>query len=285
VGFISYQLYLSKIIFDKDSSLSMLRGKLSDVCSLLDSEKNKTAELTTKNNELIKKITELQENLATLQSMLAEESSLKQAKDMENASLQDKIVDLTQQLKNVLAALAEGQKTAEEQKQAIEQIKKENLKLSDLSRMNAYRSEFFDRMQVILKGREGFKVVGDRFALQAELFFDSASDVLSESGKDQVDKLASVLRDIGKKIPPNIKWIVRIDGHTDNRPILGGKFASNWELSCARAIAVVKHLINSGIDPKNLVAAGFGEHQPIDPSKTEAAFAQNRRIEFKLDER
>jgi chemotaxis protein MotB len=127
--------------------------------------------------------------------------------------------------------------------------------------------------------------VGDRFVFQSELFFDSASDELSPEGAKQVAELASVIKEIGAKIPPHIRWILRVDGHTDNRPITGGRFPSNWELSVARAISVVKYLIKHGIEAHHLVAAGFGEHQPLTAGKTADDLAKNRRIEFKLDER
>jgi chemotaxis protein MotB len=184
-----------------------------------------------------------------------------------------------------MAALAAEHKTTEEQRKALEQIKKENIKLNELSKMSSYRSEFFDKLQSILEGRDGIKVVGDRFIFQAELFFESASDELSDSGKKQVSELAAVIKEIGEKIPKQIKWILRVDGHTDSRSITSGKFASNWELSAARAISVVKYLMEKGVDPRHLVAAGFGENQPISFGNSEQDFAKNRRIEFKLDER
>ena len=117
------------------------------------------------------------------------------------------------------------------------------------------------------------------------MFFDSASADLNEQGSNQIAALARIIKEIGDKIPKNIRWILRVDGHTDSRKITGGKFNSNWELSSARAISVVKKLIELGIDPSHLVAAGFGEFQPIDNSDTPEAYAKNRRIEFKLDER
>ena len=128
--------------------------------------------------------------------------------------------------------------------------------------------------------------MGDRFIFQSELFFDTGSDVFNSEGKEQVSELAKVILDIGEKIPSNIRWILRVDGHTDSRKISGnGRFSSNWELSAARAISVVKHLVKEGVSPNHLVAAGFGEFQPIAKGNTEEDLARNRRIEFKLDER
>ncbi|MDR1365428.1 MAG: peptidoglycan-binding protein, partial [Holosporales bacterium] len=286
VGFISSQIYLSKIIYDKDSSLSDLRTRLNDVCSLLKSEQCKTADLTQKNTSLMKQIEDLQESVETLRNMLSLEKTAHNEKRKESLTLQEQIEALSKQLKDVMAALAAEQKSAAEQETALKHIKSENIKLSEASRMSLYRSEFFDKLQEVIHGRDGIKVVGDRFVFQAELFFESASDELSENGMEQVSGLADIIKEIGAKIPDSIKWLLRVDGHTDSRPIAGGgKFASNWELSSARAIAVVKFLIKRGINPKRLVAAGFGEHQPIAPGKTDEDYAKNRRIEFKLDER
>lgn len=278
VGFIASQVYLSSVIFDKNSSLLDTKGQLSDVRHLLDLEKGKNA-------ELVKRIAELQSTVGNLQSLFDKESSLRQEEHTEKLSLEQKIEKLNAQLKDVMAALAVEHKTSEEQKQALEYIKKENLKLSELTKLSAYKSEFFDKLSRIVQGKSGIKISGDRFIFQSELFFDSASDELSEEGQAQVANLAEVVKEIGRKIPGNINWILRVDGHTDKRPIRSAKFTSNWELSAFRAISVVRCLIKNGVPAKHLVAAGFGENQPIAQGKTEEALAKNRRIEFKLDER
>ncbi|MDR1289517.1 MAG: peptidoglycan-binding protein [Holosporales bacterium] len=285
VGFISSQIYLSGIIFDKDSSLASMRSKLIEACSLLSSEQSKSEKLITENSELLKKIEELNDSINTVKGMLDDEDVLlKKTKD-EKATLSEKIDKLTKQLNDVLAALAAERKSSEEQKNAIETIKKENIKLSELSKMSLYRSEFFDKLQDIVRDRKGIRIAGDRFIFQSELFFDSASDELSEEGRKQVSEIAAITKEIGDKIPGKIRWILRVDGHTDKRPISGGKFASNWELSSARAISVVKYLIECGVKAEHLVAAGFGENQPISRGSSMEDFAKNRRIEFKLDER
>ncbi len=283
VGFLASQIYLSKIILDKKSSVDNLQYKLSEVCSLFDSEKNKNKELNDINNDLKKQIIELNNVIAKLNSMFNEETKMA---NKEKSSLKDKIDKLNAQLKEVLAALADEHRASEENLKALAAIKDENIKLSELAKLNAYRSEFFEKLESIVKDKKGIKIVGDRFIFQSELFFDTGSDVLSEEGQDQVSALAKVIIDIGEKIPSNIRWILRVDGHTDSRKISGnGRFASNWELSAARAISVVKHLIENGVNPKHLVAAGFGEFQPITTGNTEEDLARNRRIEFKLDER
>jgi len=127
--------------------------------------------------------------------------------------------------------------------------------------------------------------VGDRFVFQSEVLFDTGSAAIRPEGKVELDKLAAAIAELEKQIPPEIAWVLRIDGHTDVRPISSPQFPSNWELSSARAISVVQYLISKGISPQRLVAAGFGEFQPLDSGTTEEAYRRNRRIELKLTER
>ena len=156
-------------------------------------------------------------------------------------------------------------------------------RVQELSR---YRSDFFGKLRDILGNRPDIRVVGDRFVFQSEVFFASGAAVLRPEGRAELDKLAAALLDLEKQIPPEINWVLRVDGHTDARPVsAASQFKSNWELSAARAISVVQYLIGKGVSPQRLVAAGFGEFQPIDPGTSEEAFAHNRRIELKLTER
>ena len=130
------------------------------------------------------------------------------------------------------------------------------------------------------------RVVGDRFVLQSELFFDTGKADLKPEARAELDKVAGALVELEKQIPADIAWVLRVDGHTDVRPIsAAAQFKSNWDLSAARAIAVVQYLVGKGVSPQRLVAAGFGEFQPIDTGTTEDAYRRNRRIEFKLTER
>ena len=129
------------------------------------------------------------------------------------------------------------------------------------------------------------RIVGDRFVFQSEVLFATGSDELGPEGQDQLERLSRTLIEISKKIPSNINWILQVDGHTDNVPIHTARFASNWELSTARAISVVKFLIEQGIPPERLAATGFGEYQPIDPRNDEIGRRRNRRIELKLTQR
>ncbi|MCG8511006.1 MAG: OmpA family protein, partial [Rhodospirillales bacterium] len=155
-------------------------------------------------------------------------------------------------------------------------------KVQELSR---YRSEFFGRLRQVLGEQAGVRIVGDRFVFQSEVLFESASAELEEPGKAQLTQLGRTLSELAGKIPDDIDWVLRVDGHTDKIPIRTSKFPSNWELSTARAISVVKFLIEQGIPADNLAATGFGEFQPIDPRDDEIAYRRNRRIEFKLTQR
>jgi chemotaxis protein MotB len=151
--------------------------------------------------------------------------------------------------------------------------------------LSRYRSEFFGRLRTILGDRPDIRVVGDRFVFQSEVFFDSGSAALLPEGRNELNQLATALGDLEKKIPAEIPWVLRVDGHTDVRPINSPQFKSNWDLSAARAISVVQYLISRGVSPQRLVAAGFGEFQPLDTGTTEEAYKRNRRIELKLTEK
>ena len=155
-------------------------------------------------------------------------------------------------------------------------------KVEELQR---YRSEFFGKLRKVLGDRQGIRIEGDRFVFQSELLFDSASADLGVSGEQQVRQLAKTLIDLSKQIPKEVNWVLRVDGHTDKRPIKSGRFPSNWELSTARAISVIRTLIDAGVPADRLAAAGFGEFLPLDNSDSEAALAKNRRIEIRFDQR
>jgi chemotaxis protein MotB len=150
--------------------------------------------------------------------------------------------------------------------------------------LQQYRSEFFGKLRQVLANRPGISVVGDRFVFQSEVLFPVGSAVLTDAGNAQINELADTIKQIAPEIPANIHWIMRVDGHTDRQPIKGGPFASNWELSSARAITVVKLLIADGVAPEHLAAAGFADYQPLDAADTPDAYAKNRRIELRLTE-
>lgn len=191
---------------------------------------------------------------------------------------------LRDQLSAVAAVLDVGPLGADEDMSRFGQ--RLNLALTRRAQELAYyRSDFFGRLRKVLGDNPAIEIVGDRFVLQSELLFATASAALGSTGRAKVAQVANILQSIAARIPPDIDWIVRIDGHTDSRPINTPAFPSNWTLSAARAIAIVDHLIANGISPRRLAAAGFGEFHPLDTARTEAAFARNRRIEIKLTAR
>jgi chemotaxis protein MotB len=154
-------------------------------------------------------------------------------------------------------------------------------RVQDLSR---YRSDFFGRLRTILEGRADVRVVGDRFVFQSEVLFAAGAAAISPEGQAELAKLAEAVKQLESEIPADVNWVLRIDGHTDKRPINTVQFPSNWELSSARAISVAKYLITQGVSAQHLVPAGFGEFSPIDGGESDEAYARNRRIEFKLTE-
>ena len=194
-------------------------------------------------------------------------------------------------LRSQLGAIEEALKTAEArtttQKVEIEDLgRRLNLALaSQVQELQRYRSEFFGRLREILGDRPDIRVVGDRFVFQSEVLFAVGSDEINPAGREQLAKLARTLKEISAKVPSELNWVLRVDGHTDRRPIVSARFPSNWELSSARAIAVVKILMAEGVPANRLVAAGFGEFQPLEPGEGEESFGKNRRIELKLTER
>ena len=226
--------------------------KATAAMNALDAQKQVTARALAQVDILNQQIAALRKQLAAIQDAL----DASQTSDRES---QAKIADLGQRLNVALAQ-----------------------KVQELSR---YRSDFFGRLRQILGSRPDIRVVGDRFVFESSVLFESGKADLSPAGHQSLDSLAGAVLDLEREIPPDIPWILRIDGHTDAKAISGGQFKSNWELSSARAIAVVQYLISKGVDPRFLAAAGFGEFQPIDNGTDDEALARNRRIELKLTER
>jgi chemotaxis protein MotB len=202
---------------------------------------------------------------------------------------ENKIQELTQKLNQALLEKIEELNHFNDQINALKEknvsLSKENETHKSLTRIGQYRSEFFGKLQKVLGNRNDIRIVGDRFVFQSEVLFEKASAELGAEGQKGLDLLVSALKEISQSIPKEIPWILRVDGHTDQLPIRSTQYPSNWELSSARAIAVVKYLIDKGISETNLVAAGFGQYQPLADGKDEKDLAKNRRIEFKLDQR
>ena len=164
--------------------------------------------------------------------------------------------------------------------QRLEVALRENVQ--ELSR---YRSEFFGRLLEVLGDRPDIRIAGDRFVFQSEVLFASGTAELDPTGQATLKNMATTLRDVTKRIPSEVNWILRVDGHTDPVPISTSRYGSNWELASARAISVVKFLVGQGVPPERLAAAGFAEYQPLDPRDDEIAYRRNRRIEFRLTQR
>ncbi len=237
--------------------------------------------------ELENKVMELDGALGEKDKALAEERHLSEEARAQAALLNQQLSVLRQEMARLNDALDASEKLAEEQKIQIANLgQRLNQALaSKVTELARYRSDFFGRLRSVLSKHGGIQVQGDRFVFQSEVLFAQGSAELGDEGKQQLHTLAKTLLDISREIPNDIDWVLRIDGHTDRIPISTKKFQSNWELSSARAISVVRHLIAAGVPANRLVAAGFGEFQPIDSSSTTEAYRRNRRIEFKLTQR
>jgi chemotaxis protein MotB len=203
------------------------------------------------------------------------------------ALLNQQMAEFRAQITQLNAALEASEAKDKEQKTTISDLgKRLNAALaSKVQELSRYRSEFFGRLRIVLGNRSDIRVVGDRFVFQSEVLFASGSAELGKEGREKMASLASTLKDIAPKIPSEINWVLRVDGHTDDLPIATARFPSNWELSTARAISVVKFLVSQGIPPNRLAAAGFGEFQPLEGQEGDTARKRNRRIEMKLDQR
>lgn len=224
----------------------------------------------------------LNEQVSSLSARLGSLQALLDAAGDEQQQAELRVADLGQQLNAALLRVAEER----EQRLALEEEARRRAEdeARDLAR---YRSEFFGRLSQILSGREGVQVVGDRFVFQSEVLFAPGEATLSAAGRDQVAGVVRMLADIADQIPAEIDWIIRVDGHTDSTPLSGsGRYRDNWELSQARALAVVRYMIGALDFPTHRVAAtGFSDTRPVAQGSSPEALAQNRRIELKLTER
>ena len=265
--------------------------KLADAYKTIEADKQKIevllgdiAALQSLRDDLMKK---LDQGQAESQQKLSDAQKLTDDQQREIEIMNRQLTALRQQLARLAVALDASEANAQQQQvQIVDLGKKLNIALAGkVEELARYRSEFFGKLREVLGDRPDVRIVGDRFVFQSEVLFDSGSAELGDPGREQLAKFAATLLEITSKIPTEINWVLRVDGHTDKRPISNPQFASNWELSTARAIAVVKFMQSQGVPPERLVAAGYGEYQPLDASDSEDAYARNRRIELKLDQR
>ena len=249
--------------------------------------RNDVESLKALREELEEKVTQLLSKVSNKDEQLITEKKLSQTARAQIALLNKQVTALRKQILQIANILEASEKIAKQRRVKIANLgKRLNAALaSKVQELARYRSEFFGRLRDVLGSQPGIRIVGDRFVFQSEVLFSKGSDQLENEGQKQIQQLAGTLKAITVKIPKNIDWILRVDGHTDQIPIRTTRFPSNWELSTARAISVVKFLVQRGISPTNLAATGFGEFQPIDPRDTEDAYIRNRRIELKLTQR
>lgn len=228
-----------------------------------------------------------QARISALSGELEEEKKISSEAQAQVELLNQQIAAMRRQIAALQDALSASEERDRESKSRIADLgQRLNVALARrVQELSRYRSDFFGQLRQLIGDREDIRIVGDRFVFQAEVFFESGSAEIGENGKEQLDKLADAINQLEKQIPDDINWVLRIDGHTDSRPISTPQFASNWELSSARAISVVKYLIDQGVPAKRLVAAGFGQYAPIAEGETEEQMRRNRRIELKLTER
>jgi chemotaxis protein MotB len=275
---------LAGSLADRDDQISVLRDRSRALVERL-ADKTKTTVLA---QETIDKqdirIQALSVVLESQKAAIAREKQLSAGTRAEVALLSDQITKLQGQLKMISDALALTETQGREKDEKITELgKRLNIALArKVNELEKYRSEFFGRLQKILGDNPAVQIQGDRFVLQAGLLFESGSAVLGPQGRSHLTTLADTLLTIARKIPNEINWILRIDGHTDRVPINNAQFASNWELSAARAVSVVRFLSQSGISEKRMAAAGFSKYHPIDTADTPGAYQKNRRIEIKL---
>ncbi|CRK76003.1 peptidoglycan -binding protein [Nereida ignava] len=229
-----------------------------------------------------RKITLLNQQIGELRSQLSSLQGILDAAAEADAQADIQIQTLGQNLNAALARAA----TEERKRRRLEEAERKRLEAEAVD-LAKYRSDFFAQLRDLLDGQDGVRIEGDRFVFSSEVLFAQGQADLSADGEAEIAKVARILRDIAGDIPDGIDWVIRVDGHTDDIPLSGlGEFRNNWELSQARALSVVLYMVNFlGLPPDRLAANGFGQYQPVNPADTDAARAQNRRIELKLTEK
>jgi chemotaxis protein MotB len=303
------QFLLSREITGRDTVLQRLNAQIAELTELLALEKATKGGLTDNILTVQATLSSVESERDRLRALLSAESdntasaggritALVAQKDAEKEIsgralaqvelLNQQIAALRRQIGALESALDVSEDRDRDSQTTIADLgRRLNVALAQrVQELNRYRSDFFGRLREILGDRSDIRVVGDRFVFQSEVFFGTGSDELNLEDVSEIDTLASAILELNEEIPQDIPWVLRVDGHTDKRPISNsGRFRSNWDLSAARAISVVRYLVDRGVPANRLLAAGFGEFQPIEEGDGEEIFARNRRIELKLTER
>ncbi|WP_419729786.1 peptidoglycan -binding protein [Lichenicola sp.] len=292
--FVLAQAFLSVALNGRQSALDRLTREMAQLTQLLSLEKGHSQSLeysvaTLKSQHIRDEVSAatLAAELNADTAKLASADKLSTDSQAQVALLNQQLAELQKQLAAISQALDISQADIKDRDAKITDLgNKLNLALADkVEQLKRYRSEFFGRLSQLLAHQPGIRVVGDRFVFQSEVLFPPGSAELSAAGRAQMNTLARTLKTIAAEIPPDLPWILRVDGHADRQPIANTAFATNWELSSARAITVVKLLTADGINPQNLAATGFSQFQPLDNGSTPEAYARNRRIELRLTDR
>jgi len=302
--FMLAQFFLSREVAGRNDALTRLNRQISELTDLLALERaggrgrdDTIAALSTTLDGARAEADRLRAEAGALGGAAAGAASAQRSLDAERALsaraaaqveiLNQQIAALRRQLAAIEDTLgASEQKDREAQTRIADLGQRLNLALAQrVQELSRYRSDFFGRLRNVLASRQEFRIVGDRFVIQSEILFEPGQAALNPLGLPELDKLAAALIDVAREIPPDIPWVLRVDGHTDARPIRSLQFPSNWELSTARAIAVVRYLATRSIPENRLLAAGFAEFQPLEAGDTDDVRRRNRRIELKLTER
>ncbi len=306
--FMIAQFLLARQISGQDSVLGQLKSQISELTQLLalekagkadsdamllsltddlNAQKVKTADLLASLQAENSNATSAGSTITGLQTALDDEKKLSSDALAKVELLNQQIAAMRRQLSQISALLDDSEaRNRGSETQIADLGRRLNTALAQkVQELSKFRSEFFGRLRQILSQRSDILVVGDRFVFQAEVLFSKGNADLNEAGQAEMLKLADAVKQLEAEIPPDIAWVLRVDGHTDTDQLHGSVFQSNWELSAARAISVVKYLVAQGVSPNHLVAAGFGEFQPLAPGDSEEAKSENRRIELKLTER
>lgn len=272
----------------QDAALSEREQKIAEQLQLLETLQIDIEALTALRDRIQMELEkEIAEHDAVKQKLL-EESELNIQNTAQMELLNRQLEELRQQISAISSALEIAEKDIKEKQTTIDDLgSRLNTALANKTQLlQKYRSEFFGRLRDALSNYPNIRIEGDRFVFPSELLFQSGSDSIGIEGKKQIKQLAKSLNEVASIIPEDIDWVLRIDGHTDKRPILNSeRFPSNWELSTARAISIVRELIKNGIHANRLAATGFAEFHPVEAGNSAEAYARNRRIELKLTSR